>query len=69
MVQLIQNGFKSRRNVGKIHHPTGAGIGLAPEMDFHTEGMAVHLGALVASGNTGQMVGRVKFEYFINFHF
>ena len=68
MIELLQNRLKSGRDISEIHHPACAWTGIAPQMNFNTERMAMQPGTFVPDGNIGQTVRRVKFENLINLH-
>lgn len=68
MIEFIQHGMKSTINIGKIHHPTAAGINRPPDVNFHAKGMTVHFGTFMPCPGIREPMSRIKFINFENLH-
>ena len=68
MIEFIQHGLKSTIDIGKIHHPTAAGINRPPDVNFHAKRMTVHFRTFMPRPGIRQPMSRVKFINFKNLH-
>lgn len=68
VVELIVEGLEGCLHVGKVHYPPSPRVEVAGHMDFHSEAMAVQLGALVARRNIWQTVCGFDGEDFEDVH-
>ena len=62
MIELIEQRLEDAPQIGKIHHPTRILTYRTAYMNFNSERMPVHAGALVPVGDVGQAVGGFDLE-------
>ncbi|GLZ86836.1 hypothetical protein Pres01_28870 [Metapseudomonas resinovorans] len=68
MIELLVERLEDCLELGEVTNPAGVGIGLAFDIDSHTERVAVKATALVASGHVRKPVRGFEYEFLENFH-